>query len=100
MGSLFTTAGGTELTGITSGTCFLDFMAGTVTLPDGSVSNMNKNLNDLGLNQCNSIGVWCSDADEFRINVVKFQLTQQQLKLLQIATLSIFQSTLEHTINF
>ena len=38
-------------------------MAGTVTLPDGTVSNMNKNLNDLGLNQCNSIGVWCSDAD-------------------------------------
>jgi len=63
MGSLFTTAGGTELTGITSGTCFLDFMAGTVTLPDGSVSNMNKNLNDLGLNQCNSIAIWCSDAD-------------------------------------
>ena len=63
MGSLFTTAGGTELTGITSGTCFLDFMAGTVPLPDGSVSNMNKNLNDLGLNQCNSIAIWCSDAD-------------------------------------
>lgn len=63
MGSLFTSAGGTELTGITSGTCFLDFMAGTVTLPDGSVSNMNKNLNDLGLNQCNSIAIWCSDAD-------------------------------------
>ena len=63
MGSLFTTAGGTELTGITSGTAFLDFMAGTVTLPDGTVSNMNKNLNDLGLNQCNSIAIWCSDAD-------------------------------------
>ena len=63
MGSLFTTTGGTELTGITSGTAFLDFMAGTVTLPDGTVSNMNKNLNDLGLNQCNSIAIWCSDAD-------------------------------------
>ena len=63
MGSLFTTAGGTELTGITSGTAFLDFMAGTITLPDGTVSNMNKNLNDLGLNQCNSIAIWCSDAD-------------------------------------
>jgi len=63
MGSLFTTAGGTELTGITSGTAFLDFIAGTVTLPDGTVSNMNKNLNDLGLNQCNSIAIWCSDAD-------------------------------------
>jgi hypothetical protein len=24
---------------------------------------MNKNLNDLGLQQCNSIGIWCSDAD-------------------------------------
>ena len=24
---------------------------------------MNKSLNDLGLNQCNSIAVWCSDAD-------------------------------------
>ena len=63
MGSLFTTATGTELDGITSGDVFLDFVAGTVTLPDGTVSNMNKNLNDLGLNQCNSIGVWCSDAD-------------------------------------
>ena len=63
MGSLFTTTGGTELTGITSGTAFLDFIAGTVTLPDGTVSNMNKNLNDLGLNQCNSIAIWCSDAD-------------------------------------
>ena len=63
MGSLFTTATGTELDGITSGDVFLDFVAGTVTLPDGTVSNMNKNLNDLGLTQCNSIGVWCSDAD-------------------------------------
>jgi hypothetical protein len=63
MGSLFTTADGVELTGITSGSVFLDFVAGTVTLPDGSVSNMNSNLNDLGLTQCNSIGVWTSDAD-------------------------------------
>ena len=63
MGSLLTTANGTEITGIASGAVFLDFLAGTVTLPSGIVSNMNKNLNDLGLSQCNSIGVWCSDAD-------------------------------------
>ena len=63
MGSLFTSADGDEITGIGNGAVELDFMAGTVTLPDGTVSYMNKNLNDLGLNQCNSIGVWCSDAD-------------------------------------
>ena len=73
MGSLFTTgktttaAAGTEITGIESGAVFLDFMAGTITLPEGSTvpltRNMSKNLNDLGLNQCNSIGIWTSDAD-------------------------------------
>ena len=63
MGSLLTTSNGAEITLIGSGDIFLDFVAGTVTLPDGTVSNMNKNLNDLGLTQCNSIGVWTSDAD-------------------------------------
>jgi hypothetical protein len=63
MGSLLTTSNGAEITGIASGAVFLDFLAGTVTLPSGIVSNMNKNLNDLGLTQCNSIGIWCSDAD-------------------------------------
>ena len=63
MGSLLTTQGGGEIDGITSGDVFLDFVAGTVTLPDGTVSNMNTNLNALGLSQCNSIGIWCSDAD-------------------------------------
>ena len=63
MGSLLTTSNGAEITGISSGAVFLDFVAGTVTLPSGIVSNMNKNLNDLGLSQCNSIGIWCSDAD-------------------------------------
>jgi len=63
LGSLFTTASGGEIDGVTSGDVFLDFVAGTVTLPDGTVSNMNKNLNDLGLSQCNSIGIWTSDAD-------------------------------------
>ena len=67
MGSLLTTANGTEITGIASGAVFIDFLAGTVTLPEGSVAplvvNLNKNLNDLGLQQCNSIGIWCSDAD-------------------------------------
>ena len=85
MGSLFTTgevtqsstgggvtagtvlSAGTEITGIVSGSVFLDFVAGTITLPEGSptplVRPMNKNLNDLGLNQCNSIGIWNSDAD-------------------------------------
>ena len=73
MGSLFTTGingtnpAGTEITGITNGAVFLDFMAGTITLPEGSTTPltrvMTKNLNDLGLNQCNSIGIWTSDAD-------------------------------------
>ena len=73
MGSLFTTGingtnpAGTEIIGIESGAVFLDFMAGTITLPEGSTvpltRNMSKNLNDLGLNQCNSIGIWTSDAD-------------------------------------
>jgi hypothetical protein len=78
MGSLFTTGkvtltsgtvrlAGTEIIGIPSGSVFLDFVAGTITLPEGSptplVRPMSKNLNDLGLNQCNSLGVWVSDAD-------------------------------------
>ena len=58
---------GTEITGITSGAVFLDFVAGTITLPEGSPTPltrpMQKNLNDLGLNQCQSIGIWTSDAD-------------------------------------
>ena len=67
MGSLLGTADGDEITGVASGAVFLDFVAGTITLPAGStaplVRDMNKNLNDLGLNQCNSIGIWTSDAD-------------------------------------
>ena len=74
MGSLFTTGkttagvtAGSEIDGIVAGAVFLDFMAGTITLPEGSTvpltRPMNKNLNDLGLQQCNSIGIWCSDAD-------------------------------------
>ena len=67
MGSLITTQNGTEITGIASGAVFLDFVAGTITLPAGStaplVRNMTKSLNDLGLDQCNSIAIWCSDAD-------------------------------------
>ena len=67
LGSLLGTDDGDEITGIASGAVFLDFVAGTITLPAGStaplVRNMNKNLNDLGLNQCNSIGIWTSDAD-------------------------------------
>ena len=67
MGSLITSESGEEITGVASGAVFLDFVAGTITLPAGStaplVRNMTKSLNDLGLNQCHSIGVWCSDAD-------------------------------------
>ena len=73
MGSLITTgktttaAAGTEIDGIVAGAVFLDFIAGTITLPAGSTApltrTMSKNLNDLGLNQMNSIGIWCSDAD-------------------------------------
>ena len=68
MGSLLTTSNGGEITGIANGgAVFLDFVAGTITLPEGSTApltrTMNKNLNDLGLQQCNSIAIWCSDAD-------------------------------------
>ena len=73
MGSLLTTgingtdAAGTEIVGIASGAVFLDFVAGTITLPEGStlplVRNMQKNLNDLGVTQCQSVGIWVSDAD-------------------------------------
>ena len=67
MGSLLGTSNGAEITGIASGAVFLDFVAGTIPLPAGStaplVRDMHKNLNDLGLNQCNSIGIWTSDAD-------------------------------------
>ena len=68
MGSLLTTSNGGEITGIANGgAVFLDFVAGTVTLPEGSTGaltrTMNKNLNDLGLQQCNSIAIWMSDAD-------------------------------------
>ena len=73
MGSLLTTGqngadpAGTEITGIASGAVFLDFVAGTITLPEGStaplVRNMQKNLNDLGVTQCQSVGIWTSDAD-------------------------------------
>ena len=57
MGSLLTVSGGGEIDGIANGgAVFLDFVAGTVTLPAGSQGNltrtMNKNLNDLGLTQC------------------------------------------------
>ena len=68
MGSLLTTSAGGEITGIANGGAVeLDFLAGTISLPQGSQGNltrtMNKSLNDLQLNQCNSIAVWCSDAD-------------------------------------
>ena len=73
MGSLITTgkngttSAGSEITGVVTGAVFLDFLAGTITLPEGSTApltrTMSKSLNDLGLSQCNSIAVWCSDAD-------------------------------------
>ena len=79
MGSLFTTATGAELSGVTSGDVFLDFVAGTVTLPNGTVSNMNKNLNDLGLSQCNSIGVWTSDADSTILHRLDCDIERPQI---------------------
>ena len=63
MGSLFTTSTGAELSTLVAGDYFLDFLTGNITQPDGTVTQMNKNLNDLGLSQCNSIGVWTSDSD-------------------------------------
>ena len=73
MGSLLTTGingtdpAGTEITGIAAGAVFLDFVAGTIKLPEGSTAPLNrimqKNLNDLGVNQCQSVGIWTSDAD-------------------------------------
>ena len=63
LGQLFTTADGDELDGLVAGDYFLDFMQGTITQPSGTTTNMNKSLNDIGMSQCNSIGVWISDAD-------------------------------------
>ena len=51
------------MSALVAGDYFLDFLTGNITQPDGTVTQMNINLNDLGLTQCNSIGVWCSDAD-------------------------------------
>jgi len=38
LGSLFTTSEGDEITGVTNGAVFLDFLAGTITLPEGSTA--------------------------------------------------------------
>ena len=51
MGSLLTTSAGGEITGIANGGAVeLDFLAGTISLPQGSQGNltrtMNKSLND------------------------------------------------------
>ena len=104
-----TAAAGTEITGVVAGAVFLDFVAGTITLPEGSTAPltrvMSKNLNDLGLQQMNSIGIWCSDADaqyqvgsaisladhqlnhvicNYGFNTVRIDIPETQLQQLQI----------------
>ena len=45
MGSLFTTSAGGEITGITNGAVELDFLAGTITLPEGSTAPLTRSMN-------------------------------------------------------
>ena len=45
MGSLLTTSNGGEITGIANGgAVFLDFVAGTVTLPEGSAGALTRTM--------------------------------------------------------
>ena len=62
-GTLFTTADGSILTGLTTGSLELDFTNGNITQPDGTVSLMNTSLQTMGVNKCKSFMVFCSDAD-------------------------------------
>ena len=63
MGNLYTTTDGTILTGLTAGELILDFVNGIITKPDGTTSNMNTSLQIMGLTECKSFMVFCSDAD-------------------------------------
>ncbi len=79
MGSLLTTSDGNLLTGLTRGNLNLDFVNGTITRPNGVVENMNISLDAFGLNQCGSIGVWCSDSDAQIILGTNFVIADHQL---------------------
>ena len=68
MGTLFTTDDGSILTGLTTGVLTLNFTNGTITAPDGTVSEMNTSLQIIStpetpVTKCRSFMVFCSDAD-------------------------------------
>tara|TARA_R110002020_G_scaffold474767_2_gene707106 strand:- start:881 stop:1582 length:702 start_codon:yes stop_codon:yes gene_type:complete len=79
MGSLLTTSDGDALKELTAGQLNLDFVNGTITRPNGVVENMNISLDAFGLNQCGSIGIWCSDADAQIIIGTNFVIADHQL---------------------
>ena len=79
MGSLLTTSDGEALKELTAGQLNLDFVNGTITRPNGVVENMNISLDAFGLNQCGSIGIWCSDADAQIIIGTNFVIADHQL---------------------
>ena len=64
MGTLFTTEGGSILTGLTAGVLTLDFTNGKITDPSGTVTNMNTSLQTMSLSKAKSFMVFCSDADK------------------------------------
>lgn len=63
MGNLYTTSDGSILTGLTAGELILDFVNGIITTPSGTTSSMNTSLQIMGLTECKSFMVYCSDAD-------------------------------------
>jgi hypothetical protein len=68
MGTLFTTSDGAILTGLTAGVLTLNFTNGSITAPDGTVSEMNTSLQIIStpntpITKCKSFMVFCSDAD-------------------------------------
>jgi len=63
LGTLFTTSDGAILTNLTAGVLTLDFTAGKITTPNGTVSNMNTSLQTMSIEKANSFMVFCSDAD-------------------------------------
>ncbi len=79
MGSLLTTSDGEILKELTAGQLNLDFLNGTITRPNGVVEQMNISLDSFGLNQCGSIGIWCSDSDAQIIIGTNFVIADHQL---------------------
>lgn len=68
MGTLFTTSDGAILTGLTHGVLNLDFTNGSITAPNGDITDMNTSLQKISTpnnpkTQCKSFTIFCSDAD-------------------------------------